>query len=460
MTAFTVKDVYQAVGAKNTISPYEDCEISSISFDTRTLEPGALFVPLIAEHDGHAYIDQAIEKGAVATLWSEDLDAAPKDFPVIHVADNLQALQVFAKQYLKQVNPIVVAITGSNGKTTTKDMTAAIGAAKYKTHKTNGNFNNALGVPITILTMPRDTELLIVEMGMNHAGEISKLTALVEPDIAVITLIGESHMAFLGSRAGIADAKMEIVEGLKDDGTLIYFGDEPLLNERVAKLPHLRTKTFGETEENSLYPVFIEEGIRETTFATNKAPKQAITLPIAGKYNVNNAMAAMLVGECLGIDIDMTSKALADFDMTKNRLEWIEGIKNLHILNDAYNASPTSMKASISYFSHIDVANDKWLVLGEMGELGKQSDAMHVSIKEVIEPELIANIVLYGEGMQPLYAALNEEGKFSGHLTFFTGDKAPMIDYLKTHTQPRDYVLVKSSLSTDLLQVVDALRKH
>lgn len=461
MPVFTLNKIHQAVGGTNDISTFEDIEITSVSFDSRKIEPGALFVPLIAENDGHDYINSAIKTGAVAAFWSHDLNEAPSDIPVIEVSDTLQALKDFAKNYLVEVNPKVVGITGSNGKTTTKDMTAAVAQAKYKTHKTQGNFNNTIGMPITILTMPRDTEVLILEMGMNHAGEIHDLSTLAEPDIVAITIIGESHIEYFGTRAGIADAKMEIVDGLKPDGSLIYFGDEPLLRERVADRPGLVAKTFGEETTNDMYPVFVEESMRETTFATNQNAKEATTIPIPGKHNVNNAMAAILIGEMLGVDLNQADEALKAFDMTKNRMEWVEGEKNLFILNDAYNASPTSMKASVNYFSQLEVPNEKWVILGEMGELGSKSDAMHLSVKETLDPDAFAHVVLYGDGMKPLYDALVEEGNFKeGCISFFTGDKAPMIDYLKSETKPREYLLFKSSLSTDLLSVVSALEKQ
>ena len=207
----TLKEVAKAVGAVNNIRQWEELEINNVQFDTRKSTEGSLFVPLNGTNDGHDFIDSAIENGAVASFWSAPLDQAPSGFPVLQVKDTLIALQQLAKYYLEKINPKVVGITGSNGKTTTKDMTEAVLKARYRVHKTQGNFNNHIGLPITILEMPSYTEVVILEMGMNHAGEIELLSNLAQPDIAVITMIGESHIEYLGSRAGIAVLKWKLL---------------------------------------------------------------------------------------------------------------------------------------------------------------------------------------------------------------------------------------------------------
>ena len=240
----TLKEIAQAVGAVNDSTQWEDLTIENVQFDTRKSTKGSLFVPLKGANDGHDFIHSAIENGATASFWSAPLDQAPAHFPVIQVEDSLLALQQLAKYYLEKIGPKVVGITGSNGKTTTKDMTEAVLSAKYNVHKTQGNFNNHIGLPITILEMPSDTEVVILEMGMNHAGEIELLSKLAQPDIAVITMIGESHIEYLGSRAGIADAKMEITAGLKETGCLIFPGEEPLLVEKTSNLPTKQLSTF------------------------------------------------------------------------------------------------------------------------------------------------------------------------------------------------------------------------
>ncbi|API88639.1 UDP-N-acetylmuramoyl-tripeptide--D-alanyl-D-alanine ligase [Marinilactibacillus sp. 15R] len=458
MTKWTLNEIAEATDGVIYHTENHLINIADISFDSRNLSEGSLFVPLIAERNGHEYIDSAIGNGASAAFWSEPVEKAPKDFPIIQVKDTLQALQQFAKWYLKKVNPKVVGITGSNGKTTTKDMTEAVLSAKYKTHKTVGNFNNHIGLPYTILGMPRETEAIILEMGMSQADEIHVLSTLAEPDVAVITMIGESHIEFFGSRDGIADAKMEIVDGLKSDGVLIYPGEEPLLAERTAILPEERVRTFGRTDKENLYATKIEVKSRSTEFSVNLAPELKITLPTPGEYNVQNALAAILVGIEFGISIKASAEKLEQFQLTKNRLEWIEGFNGSQLLNDAYNASPSSMKAVLNYFATIETNGKKIVVLGDILELGELSEELHRDVAASIDAASIDYLILYGEKMRTVYNEV--KGSFNlEKIRHFSGDKKPMVDYLRKTIQSEDIVLLKSSLGTNILEVVEKLKK-
>lgn len=454
---WSVKEVAQATQSKNDVQLFEEIMITGISFDSRSLEKGDLFVPLISEQNGHKYIQGAIDNGAAATLWSDPLEESPADFPVIQVEDTLKALQKFSKSYLEKINPFVIGVTGSNGKTTTKDMIEAVVSTKYKAYKTQGNFNNEIGLPVTILQMPVDTEVLVLEMGMSGSGEIHALSLLAEPDMAVITMIGESHLEYLGSREAIAHAKLEIIDGLKEDGTLVFFGDEELLSHGIEKVVGLKTKTFGNKQKNDIYPLFVETSERVTSFSTNTHPELAIHLPIPGVHNANNAMAALLVGEVLGITYEEATEALGNFKLSKNRLEWTEGIKNTLLLNDAYNASPTSMRATLEYFNELQSQDEKWIVLGQMAELGEKAVEMHLSIGEILDPNNYAQVVLYGENFKELYKKLIEISP--DNVYFFEGDKEPMVKFLKEKLTPRAKVLFKSSFGTDLLSVVKELKK-
>ena len=226
-------EIAKAVQAQNDISQWQDLTVTSVAFDSRTLNPGALFVPLAGAQDGHKFVANAFENGAAAALWAADHDYIADGHPRLVVDDPLAALQALGKYYLHKINPMVVAVTGSNGKTTTKDMIAAILATQMNVTKTHANFNNDIGVPVTLLNMDASTEAVVVEMGMDHFGELDALSRLATPDIAVITMIGEAHIEFFGTRDKIADAKMEITHGLQEDGYLVFNGDEPLLQARV-----------------------------------------------------------------------------------------------------------------------------------------------------------------------------------------------------------------------------------
>lgn len=458
MDVLSLKEIALAVGATNDLSDWTTIEVDKVEFDSRKLEKGSLFVPLKGDNDGHDYIQSAIEKGASAAFWSEAIEKAPVGFPVLVVEDTLKALQDLAKYYLKVVNPKVVGITGSNGKTTTKDMTEAVIRSKFKVHKTQGNFNNHIGLPMTILEMPSSTEVIILEMGMNHAGEIKVLSKLAEPDVAVITMIGESHIEYLGSRKGIAAAKMEIVAGLKKNGTLIYPGEEELLSPLVQELEPKQRITFGTGKTNNMYPVTIEPGMYQTKFTTNVAPEIECSIPVLGTYNVTNAMAALMVGFTLGISVEVASPELAKFNLTKNRTEWLAGINDSMILNDAYNANPTAMKAVLDNFSELMNEGRKIAVLGDMLELGETSCELHASVARHIQSTKIDEVFLFGHEMAVLYEALKETYPVE-QLHYFEDDKLTLITSLKKSIKKDDFVLVKSSLGTDLLAVVVELTK-
>ena len=226
--------------------------ITSVAFDSRKITDGGLFVPLEGERDGHEFIASAINNGASATLWKKGHPNKPEDIAVIEVDDPLAAMQELARYYLRKVNPTVVGITGSNGKTTTKDMIAAVLSKRFNVHKTQANFNNEIGVPMTILEMKPNTEILVLEMGMDRPGQLHHLSELTHPDVAVITMIGEAHIEFFGSRDKIADAKMEITDFLREDGEFIFNGDEPLLQERAEKLDQAKA-TFGFRDEDTVH---------------------------------------------------------------------------------------------------------------------------------------------------------------------------------------------------------------
>ncbi|MFL2100508.1 UDP-N-acetylmuramoyl-tripeptide--D-alanyl-D-alanine ligase [Desemzia sp. FAM 23991] len=459
MISLSVKETAQALKSLNDTSKWDNVEITAVGFDTRKMVSGSLFVPLIGESDGHQFIQSAIENGAKAALWSAPLEDAPADFPVILVEDTLIALQELAHYYLKKVGPKVVAITGSNGKTTTKDMTDAVMSSRYCVYKTQGNFNNQIGLPITILSMPADTEVVILEMGMSDKGEIEVLSRIAEPDIAIITMIGESHIEFLGSRANIADAKMEITSGMKENSLLIYPGEEELLEERVKKLKGIQRKTFGTKESNDIYPLQVKNQMRETSFVTNVDSSIEVKIPVLGTYNVNNALAALTAGMALDIPVKESYTPLAKFQLTKNRTEWDKGINGSMILNDSYNANPTAMKLVIENFSQLESNGKKYVVLGDMLELGDLSEELHVSVKEALDPTKINEVYLYGAEMKVLQEALLSEGRFAKeNIHHFTGDKHPLIEEVKQKLALDDYILIKSSFGTDLLSVVEALK--
>lgn len=447
----TFHDIVDMVNG--TANNHLNVEIEGVSTDSRNLMEGNLFIPLVGENfNGHQFVENAFENGAVATLWAKNEAGAPSDKAVIFVEDTLVALQTLAKQYLMEVNPKVVGITGSNGKTTTKDLVAAVLSTTYFVHKTKGNFNNHIGLPLTILSMPEHTEVAVLEMGMSGRGEIELLSNLAEPDVTVITNIGESHLMDLGSREAIAEAKLEIVTGLKRDGTLIYFGDEPLLRNK--SLP-LHTKTFGESKHNDLYPISILHKENGAEFTCNAFEGRTFFIPILGRHNVLNALAAISVAEVLGIDEKNIEKGLKNVELSNMRLEMVKTKKGLTVINDAYNASPTSMKAAIQLVKDMKGFGQKILVLGDMLELGEKEVEFHQEVGEAIEDSGVGHLFTFGtlgkeiaNGAKPF---LEDE-----QIHVFT-DKDALITELKKITTPNDVILVKASRGMKLEEVVHAL---
>ena len=431
--------------------------VTGLAFDSRKLKPGMLFVPLRGERDGHEFIPAAATAGAVATFVAADHLPVTTKLITLVVPDPLKAMQQLAQYYLlMKVNPKVVAITGSNGKTTTKDMTAAILATQYHVVKTPDNYNNEIGVPMTILSMEPNTEVLVLEMGMDRPGQLPALSTLAEPDVAVITMIGEAHIEFFKTRDKIADAKMEITDGLKDDGTFIFNGDEPLLQERAKKITQER-ETFGLHPENTIFAHSISGHRNHTEFTVEAWPDLTFSIPIMGEYNVVNALAALLVGRKFHVKPEIMQKALAHFQVTANRTQWLIGDVGEQILSDVYNANPTAMKAVIHDFSEFTATGRHIAVLGDMLELGEQSPALHAGLAEALDPKEVQVVYLYGSDMKALADALAAKYPADQLHYYPLDDKEQMTRDLQNDVSHDDMVLLKASHGLHLETVLSAL---
>ncbi|EOH94005.1 UDP-N-acetylmuramoyl-tripeptide-D-alanyl-D-alanine ligase [Enterococcus haemoperoxidus ATCC BAA-382] len=449
----TFWEAAEAIKATNDWKQWPDFDLTGIEFDSRLIQSNNLFVPLKGENDGHSFIESAIEKGVGATLWSAT-KAAPEKLPTLQVSDTLKAMQDLAVYYLKKMKPTVIAITGSNGKTTTKDMTEAVLAQQFKTYKTQGNYNNDIGLPYTILHMPDETEKLILEMGMDHANEIDFLSRLAQPDVAAITMIGEAHIENLGSRAGIAKAKMEITAGLAKSGLLIIPADEPLLLPLTKELPQA-IKTFGLVQADCMAEII--EAQKEFTSFKISGSNTLFTIPVLGEYNVGNALIAISIGQWFELSEEKIKIGLADFKLTKNRTEWLKSSTGIEILSDVYNANPTAMNLVLDSFSQMPTQGKRVAVLGDMLELGPDSASMHASVSEHLKPTEIDEVVLYGSEMQALYDSLTTKYEKKYLHYFKKTEKAALTDTLKEILEPKDMVILKASNGMGLNEVVTKL---
>ncbi|MEQ3467384.1 UDP-N-acetylmuramoyl-tripeptide--D-alanyl-D-alanine ligase [Enterococcus cecorum] len=442
----TIKEIAQVLGISGIV---DEREISSVEFDSRKIEKNGLFVPLPGTRDGHDFVKAAKENGAIATLWQKEKANVPSDLVVLPVEDVTQAFQIVAQYYKQKIAPKTVAITGSNGKTTTKDMTASVLAQKYRTYKTQGNYNNDLGVPYTMLHMPDDTEVLILEMGMDHAGEIHFLSQLGQPDVAAITLIGEAHLENLGSRKNIAKAKMEIVDGLAQDGALFVPADEPLLTDLIAPISQ-EVQTFG-LGQGDLQAEIVNETSESTEFEINDA---SFIIPVLGGYNVKNALIAYGIGRYFGLSMEQIKNGLAQVELTKNRTQWLQAKNGAKLLSDVYNANPTAMRLVLESFGRLTLPGRRIAVLADMLELGPASSAMHASMAEAIVG-FYDFVYLYGEQMQALANRLTELNV--PHAYFIPAQRQAFLEQVQKEIQPTDSVILKGSNGMQLSELVALL---
>lgn len=388
---YSITELKNILNAKK-INKINDNEITGIAIDSRKVKKGDLFIPFFGENvNGHNYIEKAFENGAVASLSMDDNFKFNNN--IIYVKDSLTAIQNLAEDYLKKLNAKVIAITGSNGKTTTKDIISHFLNNKYNVHKTVGNYNNELGVPITILNANENTEILVLEMGADGFGQIEFLSKLTQPDIAIITNIGESHIEFFKDRNGIAKGKFEIINALKKNGLFIYNGDESLLKNLVNE-NKINNISCGESSENN---IILENYIidnKTTEFKLNIF-KSKLKTNLKGKHNIINIMFAIAVAKQFDINEEDLIKSISSLNkITSMRLEEINYGSGSLIINDAYNASPTSMRAAIDVLENFNNFNQKTLIVGDMFELGSNEEQFHKQIGSYLNNTKTINKVI------------------------------------------------------------------
>ena len=437
------------------MAAFGDTVVSGISIDTRTIQQGDLFVPFRGEQtNGHQFVVQAFEKGAGASLWQKDEPNPPEGYPLLFVDDPEIALQEMARAYRNEHKAKFIGITGSNGKTSTKDILAGTLAPFFKVQKTIGNFNNQLGLPITVLQLDEDTDVAVLEMGMSGFGEIEFLTKLARPHMTVITNIGEAHMQDLGSRAGIAKAKFEIIQGMQPDGLLFYDGDEPLLQELVAKEQHLQAVPFGLESGNLLYAENIHANADGSHFTTHGIIEGDFFISVLGKHQVKNTLVAMLISHKLGLNNEQIRTSLEHVVLTDMRMQQVQGTNGALFINDAYNAAPTSVKAAIQFMASSTIRPEKWLVLGDMLELGPNEQSFHEGLAAYINEHEIDYLCLFGPRMAYLYQVLKERFE-KERLLYVADDYTAIIEKLKLANES-SIVLLKGSRGMKLETILNA----
>ena len=399
MERIRIQDVVKAVNGEILKGNIENKYISSVATDSRETMYNGLFVAIKGEKtDGHKYIRNAVENGAVSVFISDELDEYLDNVVYIKVKDTIKALQDLATWYRLKFNIPVIAITGSVGKTTTKDMIATVLAKKYKVLKTQGNFNSDIGAPLTILGLNREHEIAVIEMGMDRVGQIDTISSVVRPNIAVITNIGVAHIEYLGSRENILKAKCEVFNNLNIEGTAILNADDDML----IKVENDFNKIWYSRNTNSdiqAKEVFVDykEG---TVVAKIAIQNEEYNLEIPGlsEHLVYAAMSAIAVGMKCNMNIEEILEGIKNYKATKMRMDIYKLDSNSLLIDDTYNANPDSMKSLINTVSKANVSN-KIMILGDMFELGENSLKLHMDVLEYALESNIDKIVVTGENM-------------------------------------------------------------
>ena len=420
-----------------TIDPqYKDVAFLGANNDSRKIQAGQLFVALQGERDGHDFIPAALEKGAAAVLCTH----CDGDFPAIVVEDTRLALGAIARQERQRIGCKVVGITGSVGKSTSKEMVAAVLSGTYRVNKTPENHNNDIGMPMAILAMPEDTEIAVLEMGMNHFGEISYLTGIAKPDVAVIVNIGTMHIEHLGSMEGILRAKLEILEGLGEDGCIVLNGDDPLLWNLHDTLDRVTYFGSSNTESAVLATDVLEEN-GQLTFQVNMPDTHIdVALPLEGLHYVPDALAAIAVGLRFGVDSEKISSALASFRNMEGRQEIFKA-GAYTIIKDCYNAGPESMAAALAVLG--GKSGRRVAVLGDMLELGVCAPAEHYRLGR-LAAEKVDLLFAFGSYSDRVLSGAITGGMPSTAVHVFE-DREKLVEVLKQSVKPGDVLLFKGS---------------
>jgi UDP-N-acetylmuramoyl-tripeptide--D-alanyl-D-alanine ligase len=430
-------------------------EIDKVSTDSRTIKRGELFVALRGENfDGHNFIEATARAGAVGAIvdsnWNGD---APQNFTLIRANDTLEAYQQLAANYRKLLKLSVVAITGSNGKTSTKDFTAAVLARRFRVTKTQGNFNNHVGLPRTILEATSQDEVAVWEIGMNHPGEVAALARIAAPHVGIITNVGVAHIEFMGSRERIAEEKGALAEAIGAEGTVILNADDPFTKGIATRtggkviLAGIKAGTIRASEIN-------QSGSATDFTILEGAHRCRAQLPVPGLHMVQNALLAVAAGRAFGLSLEECAAGLVAAPLTKARLQ-VKEIRGVQFLDDSYNANPDSMKAALRTLVELDAEGQRIAVLGEMRELGDESERGHREVGETAAALKVDRLIAIGNVAATIADAAKQAGLENSSTVASTAEVAELLSELAA---PGDLILIKGSRLARTEQVIELFR--
>jgi UDP-N-acetylmuramoyl-tripeptide--D-alanyl-D-alanine ligase len=455
MINITVKDIVEATGGK-LLNGDENVVLADICINSKEVKPGDLFVPIIgAKVDAHKFIEQALTVAA-ATLTSEPEEYGT-DFdgkPCIAVDDTVKALQGIGRYIRKNFNMPVVAVTGSVGKTTTREMVTAAVATGMRCFHTEKNYNSIIGAPITVSRMTHDYDAAVLELGIGMPGEMDILTEIAKPDICVVTTIGVAHIEYMGSLENTRKEKLSIIHGMSEGGTLYINGDDPMLYEIKDSMPcKVITYGCGEDMDFRATNIRMEDGysLYDMVYKDQVVP---VKVGVMGKHNICNSLAAIAVAYQLGVPFEKSSKVFENFAGQRQRV--IKVPDKYTVIDDTYNASPDSMKASVDVLCDMKCEGKKYIVLGDMLELGENSDQYHAEVGEYLRDKKIDEVIVVGEHSKKIKEVIDAyEGHYARTVSF--ADTEEIAIYLMALMKPEDVVLLKASNGMHLSEVVNIL---
>lgn len=431
--------------------------VSGIAIDSRSIKTDQLFIPIIGERfNGHDYIEEAYEKGIAITL-TEDEAKVPKRYPAILVEDTKNALVTLAKYYRKTFDIDCIGITGSVGKTSCKEMIYSVLNTKYNTHKTKGNYNNDIGLPLTLLEMDQQTEIAIIEMGMNHFNEIDLLSSIALPNYAVITNIGLSHIENLGSKEGILKAKSEIINHLSKDGYILLNGDDEYLRELENQVTQ-KVLFFGFEANNDYYVKAYKDLGFDGIEAVIQTPNDCYTISVhaLGKHILYHVLVGIIMGEQKGLTKEAIKKGIGAYKNEKMRLDVIKANNDITIINDSYNASVDSMKAAIDVLDDSNNSGRKVAILGDIFEMGDYAKSGHELIGDYMIGKSIDVLICVGDFSKWIYE--KAKNHFKGKIYYYC-KKEELLKDIPTIINKKDIVLVKASRGMKLEDTIEKIKE-
>lgn len=444
--------------AENSRNETEHAEAAGVVIDSRKAGENFIFVATKGERvDGHRFIPDVFAKGALGVVCEKEPESLPG--PCIVVEDSFEALKQIGEFYRQQLPVKVVGITGSVGKTSTKEFVAAVLSMKYKVHKTLGNYNNEVGVPLTVLSMPEDTEVAVLEMGINHFGEMHNLSRIARPDICIMTNIGQCHLEFLGSREGILKAKSEMFDFMKEDGSVCINGDDDMLAS-IKEVKGKKPVTFGLSEQCRVYATDIKgKGLfgSEAVIHGN-GESFAVQIPLPGEHMVYNALAAAAAGQLLGLTPEEIRDGIAAVESVSGRSHIVK-LPDKVLIDDCYNANPVSMEAAIDLLLQAD--GRRVAVMGDMFELGEQEKEMHARVGKYAADKGVECIICAGKLARCIYEGARETAgeRKDGPAAeiFYFEDRESLLEGINQILKPGDTILIKASHGMGFEKVVEQL---